>query len=464
MIHFDVVVIGAGPAGEKAALKAAELGAKVAIVEKEADPGGAGIITGTIPSKAIRETTLFINQLKRKELSGFEVNIPQRLSVPEIFHRQRHVSKEMSAKIYRDFQEKGVVYYRGFASFQNPHQILVQKKDSDDVLLETKKTIIAVGTSPYHPPDIDFSGQAILDSDSILKIPELPRSLSIYGGGVIGCEYATIFTRLGTRVYLISPKPTLLNFIDHDLSLAMNYTMLQSKITLRLGEEYRTIEEKEGRVEVALQSGKTIETEYLLYANGRQGNSEGLKLENCGVAVNSRKQLTVNEYYQTSDPDIYAVGDIIGFPSLVSTGNEQGRIAARHAILGKAKPLNASRIPLAVYTIPEIAMVGETEETLTAAGVPYETGICYFRDLARAKLVGEEDGLLKLIFDPTSQRILGVHIMGYYASDLIHTGQAVIHYQGGLDYFVESVINYPTLSSAYKLAAIDGINRLKVKP
>ena len=355
---------------------------------------------------------------------------------------------------------KKVDYYNAQATLETPEKISLLFTDKKKQQLTAKKIVIAVGTRPYHPEDVSFGGVRILDSDTILNLQEIPKSLIVYGGGVIGCEYATMFSRLSTEVFLVNPKPKLLDFLDQDLSAMMQELMKLSHIHLIFGQDYQVIEESEKKVKLVLRSAETLQADYLLYANGRRGNAENLGLENCSIPLNSRNQIPVNEHYQTLNPNIYAVGDIIGFPSLVSTGNEQGRCAAQHAILGTNKFLNSKNIPLAVYTIPEIAAVGLTEAELKSSHTPYEKGICYFRELARPSLVGEEDGFIKLLFCPKTKILFGVHILGYYASDLIHIGQAVIHYQGTLDYFLEEVINFPTFSSGYKVAALEGLSKI----
>lgn len=462
MLKYDIAVIGSGPAGEKAAVEAASYGVKVVVIEKAEQPGGASVVTGTIPSKAIRETVQYINSLKKTDLSGINISMSNKISIKEIMHRKNVVISDRSHDILHTFQNSGVDYIKGEAFFVSEKEILVQKPDSnaESIQITANKIIIAAGTRPYHPEGVPFDEQYVLDSDSVLNLEEIPKTITIFGGGVIGCEYASIFSKLGSRVYLVDPRGTLLDFIDHELSLSLAYFMQTSGVTLRLGEEYETIEVIDGQVKTTLKSGKIIMSSALLYANGRQGTADQLNLEACGITMNHRNQLDVNEHYQTSTPNIYAVGDIIGFPSLVSTGNEQGRLAAMHAVGQPQKARLENDIPIGIYTIPEIAMVGETEDQLTLKSIPYEVGVCNLNELIRGQMIGVEAGILKLIFHIETHQLLGVHIIGQMASELIHIGQAVIHFGGKLDYFLNRVINFPTLSSAYKVAARDGLSRL----
>ncbi|PCI23898.1 MAG: Si-specific NAD(P)(+) transhydrogenase [SAR324 cluster bacterium] len=460
-LQFDIVVIGAGPAGEKAALEAARLGASVAVIEKGGRPGGASVISGTLPSKSLWETVRYVDSISNKEISGFDINLNRKVSIKQLMHRSKVVMEKRVDDILRNYQQAGVHYIHGEAKFLDTKRLVVEAADTGQAVeVEAEKIIIAVGTRPYHPPDVGFDGKYVLDSDTILNLDEIPKDIAIYGGGVIGCEYASIFSKLGTRVYLIDPRGTLLDFIDHELSLSLAYFMQSEGVVLRLGEQYESIQLRNGKVQIKLNSGRMINASRLLYANGRQGTADLLDLEKCGLTMNSRNQLDVNHNYQTAVPNIYSVGDIIGFPSLVSVSNEEGRMAARHAIQGKEMTRVGGEMPTGIYTLPEIAGIGPTEKQLMEDKVCFEVGVCQFRDLARGLIMGEKGGMLKLLFHCETHELLGVHILGSGATELIHIGQAVMHFKGKIEYFLDAVFNFPTLSSAYKVAARDGLSRL----
>lgn len=457
---YDIAVIGAGPGGEKAALEAAVSGAKVVVIEKGARPGGASVITGTIPSKALRETVKYVMSLTQQDTSGIAVRLNRPISVQELMYRKDMVMTERVDHIMENYKENGVDCLFGEACFQSPTELLVHCSDGSERLIRAEKTIIAVGTVPYHPPDIVFDGKRILDSDTILHLDDIPETMTVFGGGVIGCEYATIFSLLGVKIRLIDTRGTLLSFIDRELSELLVHIFQDCDIELLMGEMYDSIETVGDVVRTRLHSGKVIESDTLLYANGRQGTADRLHPERCGLEVNSRNQLDVNENYQTAQPNIYAIGDVIGFPSLVSVSNEEGRLAAKHAVKGINVHRVGGDIPYGIYTIPEIGMIGSTEQELIERKIPYTKGICRFSDLARGLIVGDRRGLLKLLFHSENHRLLGVHICGQSASELIHIGQAVMNLGGSVDYFVDNVFNFPTLSAAFKVAARDGIRRL----
>ena len=460
---YDIAVIGAGPAGEKAALEASTLGAKVVIIEKSSQPGGASVITGTIPSKSLRETVKYMMTLAQQDINGIQISLRRPISVTELMHRKDVVVTQRVEDILDTYQQKNVDFIFGTASFLSPNQLIVKCAGREDQVIKANKTIIAVGTVPYHPPDIDFGGGCILDSDSVLALEKIPESMAVYGGGVIGCEYASIFSLLGVKVRLIDPRGTLLSFLDHEISSIIANILEECGIDLLLGETYEKISSDGNRVQTVLQSGKTVETRTLLYANGRQGTAEWLNLRNCGLELNSRSQLDVNSNYQTENPDIYAIGDVIGFPSLVSVSNEEGRLAARHAVLESEVNRVGGDIPYGIYTIPEIGLIGATEQELIKNNTPYEKGVCLFKDLARGLIVGDRRGLLKLLFHRETHCLLGVHICGNSATELIHIGQAVLNLGGTIEYFLENVFNFPTLSAGYKVAASDGLRRMKME-
>ncbi|MBT3225668.1 MAG: Si-specific NAD(P)(+) transhydrogenase [Deltaproteobacteria bacterium] len=459
---YDIAVIGAGPAGEKAALEAASAGAKVIIIEKSTQPGGASVITGTIPSKSLRETVKYMMTLAQQDISGINLSLKRPISVKELMHRKDVVVSQRVEDILDTYNRKNVDFIFGAASFLSPGELLVKQSDKKDQVVRAKKTIIAVGTVPYHPPDIEFDGNCILDSDSILSLDKIPDSMAVYGGGVIGCEYASIFALLGVKVHLIDTRGTLLSFLDREISIILADILKQCGINLLLGETYETIKSNRSTVQTVLKSGTRVETSTLLYANGRQGTAEQLNLKNCGLELNSRNQLNVNHNYQTENPNIYAIGDVIGFPSLVSVSNEEGRLAARHAVLKTDVKRVTGDIPYGIYTIPEIGLIGATEQELIENRTPYEKGICLFKDLARGLIIGDRRGLLKLLFHRDTHCVLGVHICGKSATELIHIGQAVMNLGGTIEYFLENVFNFPTLSAAYKVAASDGLRRMKM--
>jgi NAD(P) transhydrogenase len=458
---YDVAVIGSGPGGEKAAVEAAKYGAKVVIFEKGIRPGGASVITGTIPSKSLRETVKYVELITRNDISGVDVGLNRRITIKELMHRKNRVITQRVDDILETYRKQGVDYIFGAARFVSPEEIEVDSLIEGAVFRVKAKTfIIAVGTVPYHPPDVAFDGKKILDSDSVLELDYMPETIAVYGGGVIGCEYANMFNKLGIQTYLIDPRGTLLNFLDHEISALLAEKFERDGITLKLGEEYQEIKQIDDGVKITLKSGEELKTTALFYANGRQGMAGKLNLEACGLQVNERSQLDVNHNYQTAVPHIYAVGDVIGFPSLVSTSNEEGRLAVRHACLGEEVTRVGSDIPWGIYTIPEISMVGFTESELKEKEEPYEVGICHYKDLARGLIIGDREGLLKLTFDRNTRQLLGVHIFGQSAAELVHIGQAVINFGGKIDYFTEVVFNFPTLSSAYKVAAMDGLSKL----
>lgn len=459
---YDIAVIGSGPAGEKSALEASSLGAKVVVIEKGIRPGGASVITGTIPSKSLRETVKYVESISENQLSGIEItNLDRKLTIQELMHRKNTVVTERVDDILSTYKGTDVDYVFGKARFVSENELEIAcTENNESMSIKAKKFIIAVGTNPYHPADIEFDGRLILDSDSILQLERIPETLAIYGGGVIGCEYASIFCRLGTKVYLMDPRGALLDFIDHDISQALAVQMQQDGVELCLGCQYKSVETKTDQVNITLTSGEVITTSAFLFANGRQGMADELNLEACGLEINRRNQLEVNSAYQTKVPHIYAVGDVIGFPSLVSVSNEEGRMAARSAVLGEKTHRVGSDIPFGIYTIPEISMIGPTEKELIAKNVPYGVGICHFKDLARGLIIGDRKGMLKLLFNKETHELLAVHMFGHMAAELVHIAQAVINYNGKIEYFLDNVFNFPTLSASFKVAARAGLSHI----
>ena len=463
---YDLVVIGSGPAGQRAAVQAAKLGKRVAIVERHADIGGVMVNTGTIPSKTLREAVMYLTGYRERGIYGESYSVKHDITMRDLTVRTSHVMQQKTDTLRHQLLRNKVKLITAHASFIDAHTLdlaSVDGRSHEPVTVD--KILIAVGTAPASPDEMEVDGKLIFLSDDVLKLAELPRTLSIIGGGVIGLEYATIFATLGIRVTLIDRYPRLLHFVDAEMVDTLMYHMRQKRITLRLDEEVtfaRTFEDERGQhVRVQLVSGKQIVTDAALYSVGRTGATASLNLEAVGLKADRRGQLRVNEHFQTEAPSIYAAGDVIGFPSLASTSGEQGRLAACHAFGMPAKSV-PELLPYGIYTIPEISMVGRTEEDMTEDVVPYEVGKAQYRETARGQIIGGDAGLLKLLFDIRDRKLLGVHIIGEGASELVHIGQAVLAHGGTVDYFVDTVFNYPTLAECYKTAALDGLNRLGV--
>ena len=463
---YDLVVIGSGPAGQRAAVQAAKLDKRVAIVERHADIGGVMVNTGTIPSKTLREAVMYLTGYRERGIYGESYSVKHDITMRDLTVRTSHVMQQKTDTLRHQLLRNKVKLITAHASFIDAHTLdlaSVDGRSHEPVTVD--KVLIAVGTAPASPDEMEVDGKLIFLSDDVLNLAELPRTLSIIGGGVIGLEYATIFATLGIRVTLIDRYPRLLHFVDAELVDTLMYHMRQKRITLRLDEEVtfaRTFEDERGQhVRVQLVSGKQIVTDATLYSVGRTGATASLNLEAVGLKADRRGQLRVNEHFQTEAPSIYAAGDVIGFPSLASTSGEQGRLAACHAF-GVPTHSVPELLPYGIYTIPEISMVGRTEEDMTEDVVPYEVGKAQYRETARGQIIGGDAGLLKLLFDIRDRKLLGVHIIGEGASELVHIGQAVLAHGGTVDYFVDTVFNYPTLAECYKTAALDGLNRLGV--
>ncbi|MBI5345483.1 MAG: Si-specific NAD(P)(+) transhydrogenase, partial [Deltaproteobacteria bacterium] len=450
------------PGGERAALQASQLGKKVAIIERRPYLGGAGLHTGTLPSKTLRETALYLAGFKQRAVFGFQFTLGRDVTLSELMYRKTEVIRKQMEVLIDQFSRNNIKIIYGEASFSGKNSLAVRTAGKAGEELRADVIVIAVGTRPARPPDVPFDAEHIYDSDSILGLDKIPERLTVIGGGVIGCEYACIFAALGVKVTLIEKKPRLLAFADEEIVSSLIYWMRQSGVTLRLNEEVVNIEVAgPSEVVTRLKSGRAASSEKLLYTMGRVGNTDRLNLEAAGLKALERGLLKVNENFQTEAPNIYAVGDVIGFPSLASTSREQGRRAVCHAYQKEGLTCEfAGHMPLGVYTIPEVSMVGDTEEGLAKKGVPYEVGCAYFHEVARGQIIGDVHGMLKLIFERGSRRLLGVHIVGEKASELIHIGQAVLNFGGPVDYFKDVVFNYPTLSDAYKEAALNGLNKL----
>jgi len=460
MHHFDLIVIGSGPGGKRAAVQAAKLGKSVAIIEGHRVIGGVTVHTGTIPSKTLREAVLYLTGWTQRGLYGHSYRLKQHLTIDDLMQRLEITIRNEVGVIESQFSRNGVTIVSGWASFLDPHRIQVALRDGHTAEYFGEKIVIATGTTPLRPKTVPFDDETIIDSDGILKLKKIPRSMTVVGAGVIGIEYASIFSAMDVDVTVIDGRPNMLEFLDREIVDELAHNLRSRGMTLRLGEKVAKIEKNgNGQITVHLESGKRFNSELVLYAAGRTGNTGALKLENAGLATDDRGRIKVDGNYATAMSNIYAVGDVIGFPSLASTSMEQGRIAACHAF-GKAAAAAPETFPFGIYSIPEISMVGMTEQELTANNIPYEIGVARFRETARGQILRIEDGMLKLLCGLEDKRILGVHIIGENATELIHIGQAVLALGGTLDYFVETVFNYPTLAETYKIAALDAWNRM----
>ena len=457
---YDLVVIGSGPAGEKAAIQGAKLGKRVLVVEERQSPGGSCLHSGTIPSKTLRESVRFISQMQRHSIYGISVDLTKGLTVDRLMHRRMSATVSLTERLESNFKRNDVDYLFGRARFVEAHRIQVHQEHDAIEDVEGDRFIIATGSSPYRPEGVDFSHPQIKDSDTILSLKEIPRTLTIIGAGVIGCEYATIFQPLGVKVNLVNPRRLLLDFLDLEISNALAFLMRDQGIRIRLGEQLSTVRCDDEFVYAEMESGKIIKSDCLLYANGRSGNTANMGLEDLGITPNNRMQLQVNKYFQTEQEHIYAVGDVIGFPSLAATAMDQGRLAALHAFGEEIPSREYPLLPTGIYTMPEISFVGETEEQLTEKKIPYEVGSATYKEIARGQIAGNTQGRLKLLFHRENMKLLGVHIIGDYATDLIHIGQTVMAFEGTIQFFIDNVFNYPTYSECYRVAALNGINRL----
>jgi NAD(P) transhydrogenase len=469
MRQCDLCVIGSGPGGQKAAIQAAKLGKSVVVVEKMEFVGGVAINTGTIPSKALREAVLAVTEAQ-KHLSEVGAALGDRADrIRRLTASCQRVIRAEIDLVRGHFLSNGIELIQGVASFVDPHTVHVEGRRGHE-RIQAKYILVATGTSPAKPKDIPFDGVNIITSDEVLNLPYVPRSMIVVGGGVIGTEYASMLAPLGVRVTLIEGRNRLLEFVDAEICEALQYHLRKAEMTLRLGEKVvstRLVEPPEGAreptdllVEAVLESGKTIRADALMYCVGRQGATEALHLDAAGLSADERGRIKVNEHFQTRVPHIYACGDVIGFPALASTSMEQGRLAAAH-MFGQKPEMVAKLLPYGIYSIPEISMVGWTEEQLTKEGIPYESGIAQYREIARGQLLGDDIGMLKLLIHQETRTVLGVHIIGTGATELVHIGQAVMSFNGTADYFLNTVFNYPTLAECYKVAAYNGINKIR---
>jgi NAD(P) transhydrogenase len=459
--HFELAVIGSGPAGRRAAIQAAKLGRSVLVIEDRMRLGGVSVHTGTIPSKTLRETVLNLSGWRERGFYGLSYRVKKDIEGKDLGARLRKTLDYEIEVLEHQFARNGVRTFGGRARFKDDHHLIVSDHAGDEHFFSFDFAVIAVGTAPFRPANIPFDDHSILDSDGIVREPRVPRSLTVVGAGVIGIEYATIFSALDVPVTLIEPRDTFLDFIDKEIIEEFSHDLRQRGMTIRLGAKVDRVEkDAQGWAITTLTDGRQVRSDMLLYAAGRVGATERLGLENCGVVPDDRGRLKVDPVtFQTDIRNIYAAGDVIGFPSLASTSMEQGRIAALHAF-GASMPPAPEFFPYGIYAVPEISTVGLTEQQVKAQNIPYECGVARFRETSRGHIMGLQSGMMKIIVSLETRKLLGVHIVGEGATELIHIGQAVLNLGATLDYFVENTFNYPTLAEAYKIAALDAWNRM----
>ncbi len=459
--RYDLVVIGSGPGGQKAAIAAAKLGKRVAVVERGTQLGGVCVNTGTIPSKTLREAVLYLTGMNQRELYGASYRVKADITPADLLARTHHVITRENEVVRSQLLRNRVDTFVGMGSFIDPYTIAVDDPaHGERITIEANKIVIAVGTSPRRPSGVEFDGYRVLDSDSILDLKFIPTSMVVVGAGVIGIEYASMFAALGAKVTVIEKRPTMLDFCDREVVEALMYHLRDQAVTFRFGEEVTEVAVGQRGTVTTLESGKRIPAEAVMYSAGRVGLTEPLNLEAAGLEADARNRIFVDDNYQTKVDHIYAVGDVIGFPALAATSMDQGRIAAYHAF-GEPTSTLTSLQPIGIYSIPEVSYVGATEADLTKDAIPYEVGVSRYRELARGQLAGDSSGVLKLLVSTDDLKVLGVHIFGTSATELVHIGQAVMGCGGTVEYLVDAVFNYPTMSEAYKVAALDVMNKIR---
>jgi NAD(P) transhydrogenase len=461
MDHFDLVVIGSGPAGQKAAIAASKLGKRALVVERRDMIGGVCINTGTIPSKTMREAVLYLTGLNQRELYGQSYRLKSDITISDLSARTLHVVGKEVDVTQNQLARNRVAMILGSARFIGPNEIEIEDAAGDIKRVTGDKFVIAVGTRPARPASVQFDGATVVDSDQILGMDRVPASMVVVGAGVIGIEYASMFAALGTKVTVIESRASMLDFCDREVIEALQYQLRERGVTFRFSERVQTVERHPSGTLTVLESGKRIPADTVLYSAGRQGASDELAVDAAGLTADARGRLAVDENCRTAVPHIYAVGDIIGFPALAATSMEQGRRAAYHAFDEPVGDQDADLNPIGIYSIPEISYVGRTEDQLTAANVPFEVGIARYRELARGAIMGDSSGFLKLLVHAGDRTLLGVHAFGSNATELVHIGQTVMGCGGTVDYLVDSVFNYPTLAEGYKVAALDAVNKMR---
>jgi NAD(P) transhydrogenase len=458
---FDLVVIGSGPAGEKGAAQVAYFGKRVALIERATAVGGAGVNTGTLPSKTLRETALYLSGARTRGLYGVERQLTHEVRVDDLLYRLQNVVETQQRTVAANLERHKIELIHGAGSFVDAHTVEVALNSGGTRRLTAPFFLVATGSRPHRPPDVPFDDERVLDSDTILSLRFVPTSLAVIGAGVIGSEYASIFATLGVYTTLIDARPELMPHIDIEISDRMRRTFSDKLgMQLRLGAGVERYERTPDGIDIHLQGGTVVNADAVLFAGGRQGNTDGLGLEALGIEVNRRGQITVNEHYQTAQSHIYAAGDVVGFPALAATSMEQARVGMSHAFDLRYKERVSSVLPYGLYTIPEVGMVGETEQACKQKGIDCEIGVASYAGNTRGQISGDLEGLVKLVFDPESQRLLGAHVIGEGATELIHVASTCMALGGTLDHFIQAVFNYPTLTDAYKYAAYDGLGRL----
>ena len=457
---FDFVVIGSGPGGQKAAIAAAKLGRRTAVIERYPALGGVTVHSGTIPSKTLREAVVYLTGLTQREVYGQSYRVKEDITVQDLVERTSHVVRRETQVVRDQLARNHVTVFSGTGRFADPHTVEVQPPHGEGLRLVAEHIVIATGTRPARPPEVEFDGRTVTDSDGILHLDRIPASVVVVGAGVIGMEYASMLAALGVKVTVVERRDRMLEFADAEVVEALRYHLRDLGTVFRLGEHVSAVERHGGQAVTLLRSRKRIVSDLVLYSAGREGQTEPLDLANAGLEADERGRIAVSEYYQTAVSHIYAVGDVVGFPALAATSMEQGRIAAYHALGESVRPLS-DLVPIGIYTIPEVSYVGRTEEELTASAVPYELGIARYRELARGQIMGDTHGLLKILVSQRDRRLLGVHVFGAGAAEMVHIGQAVMGTGGTVDYLVDAVFNYPTLAEAYKVAALDAVNRMR---
>ena len=458
---YDLLVIGCGPAGQRAAVQASKLRLRAAIIDSREVVGGVCVNTGTIPSKSFKEAVLFLSGFRQRGVYGSSYRVKSEIKMADLTFRCNRIMQAEIDVIRAQLTRNHIEILNGHAEFIDNHTVEVTSISGGTFTKTANKFVIATGAVPHRPDNIQFNGTSIYDSDDILKMKELPREMTVVGGGVIGTEYASMFAALGVHVTIVDARKRLLGFIDEEVIECLQYQMRSMGVTLRLGEEVKSCAARDdGQVVTQLKSGKVLVADVVLFSAGRRSATTHLGLERLGITTDERGKLSVDEKYQTNLENIYAAGDVIGFPALASTSAAQGRMAACNAF-GIEDKVEELPLPYGIYSIPEISYVGRNEQELTQDEIPYETGLARYREIARGHILGDENGLLKVLFHRKTGQVLGVHIIGEYATELVHIGQAVMALKGGLNYFRDAVFNYPTLAECYKVAALDGYNKIR---
>jgi NAD(P) transhydrogenase len=458
---FDLLVIGSGPSGQKAAIAAAKLDRRVAIIERPNMIGGVCLNTGTIPSKTMREAVLYLTGLDQREMYGQSYRVKEEITIADLAARTQHVVSRETDVVRSQLSRNRVTILAGDARFAGPNTVEVDDGHGRVRTVTADAVVIAVGTRPARPASVAFDERTIIDSDGIVHLEQVPRTMVVAGAGVIGIEYASMFAALGCKVTVVEQRDRMLEFCDLEVVEALKFHLRDLAVTFRFGETVTSVDAREDGAIAALASGKRIPADTVLYSAGRQGATEDLNLAAAGLGADKRGRIKVDEFFRTKVPHIYAVGDVIGFPALAATSMEQGRLAAHHAC---GEPVHAANLlqPIGIYSIPEISFIGRTEDQLTADCVPFEVGVSRYRELARGQIIGDSYGVLKLLVSPDDRTLLGVHVFGTQATELVHIGQAVMGCGGTIDYLVDAVFNYPTLAESYKVAALDATNKMRL--